>query len=206
MPSRFEFRSEHDAALRYFYVPAVPRPPAVQTQWVSFRFRSEGMVRHSPGSHFAIVLAAELGFAEDGRPITISGRGMTLGDTSAAWAPPDNPHAAAPGFGGARGAQIESFWTTGNFIYREHRLLDRGLADATNYHVHLHVNAGRWIAFWILGDDGRPLDPRGHTCVQDRVEHPVTPDRTGLLIALGRGDVETGPWSAVFDELVWGWF
>jgi len=206
MPEQFVFRSQDDAARQYFYVPEVSRPAGATTQWLCFRFRSAGMQRHSAASHFAIALRAELGFDADGQPISISGRGITWGDTSQAWAPPDNAFAVAPGFGGARGAQVESFWAGGNFLYRQARLLDQGLVDGTNYHVHLHVSDERWVAFWVLDDAGRPIDPAGHACVQDRAEHPVAPDRTGIVIALGRAPRETGPWQAEFSELEWGWF
>lgn len=198
--------SGDDAASTYFHLAETPPPAGASTQWLSFRFLARDFFRHSPGSHFAVVLRACLGRDATGRPVSISGRGMTLGDTSQAIAPADNAHALNPGFGGARGAQAESFWPGGNFLWREARLLDDGLRDDVAYRIELHVSEQRWIAFRILDDDGCPLDPRGGVEVQDAAGHPVDVAATGVLIALGRGGGETGPWQVEFSEIRCGWF
>jgi hypothetical protein len=101
---RFVFRRDNEASRHFFEVPVVARPAGASTQWLSFRFRSEGMQRASPASHFAIVLRAELGRDAAGVPCSISGRGITWGDTSLAQRMPSNPFAQSPAFGGARGA------------------------------------------------------------------------------------------------------
>ncbi len=201
----FTFESDHDSAQRYWYLPSTVRPPQASTQWLAFRFRLDGMQRHSFESHFAVVLRARLGFDERGTPVSISGRGITLGNTSLAQPPADNPHAHAPGFGGALGTQVESFWPGGNFLYRDAALLPEGLRDDQWYRVWLHVNDERWIAF---GCDPEGDEPRAalHACVQDRASHPVIGDATGVLIGLGRGPSETGPWRAEFRDLSSGWF
>lgn len=203
--AEFVFRRDDEAARHFFEVPVVPRPDGATTQWLSFRFRSENMQRASAASHFAIVLRGELGRDAAGVPRTISGRGITWGDTSLAAIPADNPHAQAAGFGGAQGAQVESFWPGGNFLYREARLLDEGLRDGVDYHVHVHVNEARWVAFWLSDADGNALAGM-QACVQDRETHPVLPGRSGIVIALGRG-AETGEdWSARFSQIRYGWF
>ena len=183
----------------------MPRPPGCSTQWLHFRFRSEAMQRASPASHFAVVLGAELGRDAAGVPKTISGRGLTWGDTSLARLPACCPGAAAEQFGGARGAQIESFWPGGNFLYREARILDEGLRDDTDYRVHLHVRDDGWIGFWLQGEDGLPI-PQCAASVQDDPGHPVIAQRTGVVIALGRGSESGERWQARFSELAWGWF
>ena len=198
----FVFESSQDAAQHYWYLPELDRPAGATTQWLTFRFRLAAMCVHSPGSHFAIALRARLGFDAQARPTSISGRGCTLGDTSLAAPAPDNIHAMRPGFGGARGAQIESFWPGGNFLYRDSGLLPDGLRDAQWYCVRLHVNDERWIALEIESDSA----PTMRACVQDRIEHPVEGDASGVLIGLGRGPQESGAWSAEFREIACGWF
>lgn len=203
---RFEFQHHQDAAQCFFERAELPRPAGASTQWLSFRFRSEDMQRHSPASHFAIVLRARLGRDAAGVPNSISGRGVAWGDTSLAQPLPGNPHAHAPGFGGAPGAVIESFWPGGNFLHRQARLLDEGLRDGVDYTVHVHVNDQRHIAFWIAAVDGVPPQASLLAEVQDEVAHPVLDGPTGIVIALGRGPVERGPWSACFEDIRFGWF
>lgn len=202
--AEFVFRRDDDAARHFFELPRTPRPAGASTQWLCFRFRSRGMQAASPASHFAIVLRAELGRDEAGVPRTISGRGMTLGDTSAACLPARFPGAPAEAFGGARGAQIESFWPGGNFLYRNARILDEGLRDEVEYRFHLHVRDDGWCALWLADAWGVPV-PGAIAAVQDHAGHPVLPGRTGVVIALGRG-AETGEdWEARFSDLAWGW-
>lgn len=202
MSDIFRFDSSDDAADRFWYQPEIDRPAGAMTQWLAFRLRLNAMVAHSPASHFAVVLRARLGFDESNRPISISGRGLTLGDTSLAQPAPDNPHAQHAGFGGARGAQIESFWPGGNFLYRDTAVLPLGLRDDVWYRVQLHVNDARWIALQIDSDAG----DSAQACIQDRAEHPVVGDATGALIGLGRGSHETGTWSVDFRDIARGWF
>jgi hypothetical protein len=187
----FDFHSSQDESRHYWYLPEVPRPAGATTQWLAFRACFEGLVAHSPASHFAIVLRARLGFDAAGTPRTISGRGMTLGDTSLAHSP-----AGDPAFGGARGAQVESFWPGGNFLYRE-TAFEEQLRDGRWYAVELHANDERWVACTLDGVT---------RCVQDRPGHPVDGHATGALIALGRGPQETGAWRARFRDLATGWF
>src|SRR5688572_13398559 len=87
----FDFRSTDDEARHYWYLPCTERPPLATTQWLAFRVRFHDFVRHSPASHFAVALRARLGFDEAGVPRTISGRGLTLGDTSLAHDPHGDP-------------------------------------------------------------------------------------------------------------------
>lgn len=201
-PSDFQFESRHDAAQHYWYLPDVPRPEGATTQWLALRFRFEALWEHTPESHFALVLRARLGFDANQRPVSISGRGATLGDTSLAQPAAHNPFHLQPGFGGARGAQIESFWPGGNFLFRESGLCPAGLRDGVWYRLHLHVNDARWIALDIAADG----DGWERACVQDRIEHPVEADATGALIALGRGPKESGRWHAEFRDIACGWF
>lgn len=186
----FLFASGQDEALHYWYLPETRRAPGATTQWLSFRVRFEGFARHSPASHFAVVLRARLGFDAAGVPCSISGRGMTLGDTSLA-------HNAAgdAAFGGARGAQVESFWPGGNFLFRQ-AAIDAPLRDGHGYAIRLAVDDARRVEFEI---DGQVR------AVVDRAAHPVIGDATGALIALGRGPAETGDWCARFEDLATGW-
>lgn len=202
MNSDFVFASRDEAASHYWHLPEVTRPAHANTQWLAFRFRLDGMAAHSPASHFAVVLRARLGFDASLRPATISGRGLTLGDTSLAQPAPGNRYAMQPGFGGARGAQIESFWPGGNFLYRDSGVFAQGLRDHVWYRVQLHVNDARWIAVDIASEDDLPQ----RACVQDRAEHPVAVGATGALIALGRGPRDSGEWSAQFRDIACGWF
>ncbi len=203
----FDISSDDDAGAVYFHRAEVPRPATATTQWLAFRMRSDGMFARSPGSHFAVVLRARLGFDGAGRPASIAGRGMTLGDTSLALAPAANTLAFGdPAFGGARGAQIESFWPGGNFLYRDARAFDEGLRDDVDYHVELHVSDARWVAFRISDAQGLALHDPARSRVQDRATHPVPADATGVVIALGRGPAESGPWRVRFSGIAFGWF
>lgn len=197
--AEFQFCSADDEARHFFEVAKLPRPPGVRAQWLSFRFRSFDLQRHSPASHFAIVLRCELGRDANGRPISISGRGMTWGDTSLAQAPADNPYAQRGDFGGARGAQCEAFWPGGNFLHRQARLFDDGLHDQREYRIHLQVDDDGRICIRDLDDPGRVAE------AVDPLDHPVLPERTGVLIALARGPNESGRWSAQFDDIAFGW-
>ncbi|MCK7593137.1 hypothetical protein [Pseudomarimonas salicorniae] len=203
--ARFVFRRDHEASRHFFEVPEVARPDGATTQWLCFRFRSEGMQAASPASHFAVVLRAELGRDAEGVPRTISGRGLTWGDTSQALRPASFPGAPGDRFGGARGAQIESFWPGGNFLFREARLLDEGLRDEVDYRVHLHVRDDGWCGFWLADDRGQPL-PGQSASVRDHPGHPVIAGRSGVVIALGRGAETGADWEAQFEDLAWGWF
>lgn len=200
----FRFTHRDADAEHFFHRPQTTRPTGAATQWLCFRFRSDGMFTHSPASHWAIVLRARLGLDAAHRPESISGRGITLGDTSLAVAPADNAFAQVPGFGGARGVQVESFWPGGNFLHARAQALPEGLRDGVDYRVSLHVSDARWVAF-AIAQDAAALPPPD-VCVRDRVEHPVIADATGVLIALGRGAHETGPWSVCFSEIATGWF
>jgi hypothetical protein len=202
--AEFRFCRDDQASRHFFEVPVVARPAGVETQWLCFCFRSRGMQTASPASHFAVVLRAELGRDAGGQPCSISGRGLTLGDTSQAATPAHCPGAEASRFGGARGLQVESFWPGGNFLYRGARLLDAGLRDDTDYRVHLHVRDDRWVGVWLAAADGEPL-PGQHVAVQDHPGHPVLAERSGVIIALGRGAENGAFWEARFSEIAWGW-
>jgi hypothetical protein len=191
----FRFRAGDDAARHYWYLPETSRPASARCQWLRFRFRPDDFARHSPASHFAIVLRARLGFDGSGTPVSISGRGITLGDTSQAQ--PAHPLAFDPAFGGARGAQIESFWPGGNFLYHEAALLPQGLQDGIEYTVRIEVDDARRIELRI--DDAPPV------AVVDRAAHPVIEGATGVLIALGRGAEQGEDWQASFRDIASGW-
>lgn len=197
----FIFDHRDDAARHYWWVPEVARGPGQHTQWLEFRIRPGGMAAHSPASHFAIVLRAHLGRDAEGRPLSISGRGMTFGDTSQAYPLPGNVHALEPGFGGARGCQIESFWQGGNFLYRDSALLPDGLSDELWYTVRLEVDDDRHVSLMVLPDGGAVQAAR----LRDRAAHPVQEGAGGILIGLGRGPAETGPWRAEFRDIACGW-
>lgn len=203
--NNFRFHSSQNEREHFWYVPQCPRPSAlVSTQWLSFRFRSHGMLSCSPASHFAVVLRARLRFDVDAKPVSISGRGITLGDTSLATPSSSLPDAIRSRFGGSRGTQIESFWPGGNFLFRETALFAEGLQDRREYRVHVHVNDARWIGYGVCQDpDPTPGPIRG---VRDLVDHPVDEDAVGVLIALGRGAQESGDWSAEFLQIATGWF
>jgi hypothetical protein len=189
-------------AVQYWYLAASAPPPGATTQWLAFRLRLHDFVAHTPGSHFAIALRARLGYAAGGAPAWISGRGMTFGDTSQAQPPPLDAHAQAGGFGGARGAQIESFWQGGNFLYADTARLAGGLEDGRWYAIELHVSQTRWIAFAVTPEGGATE----RASIQDRATHPVVPDATGVLIGIGRGAQETGSWRVELRDLATGWF
>ena len=199
------FTSSDDPRQAYFHLPETARPPGMDTQWLRFRFRSEGLLSNSPGTHLAVALRARLGFSEAGVADTISGRGIALGDTSAAAPPPGHPLSDRPEFGGARGATVESFWPRGNFLYRAAGVLPDGLQDHRWYQVGVEVDEDRWIAFRIADDAGQVLHPEPLSRVQDAAAHPVIPGATGVVIALGRDLREHGPWRAEIRDLRHGW-
>jgi hypothetical protein len=199
--SAFRFASTDDAARCYWYRDDGAKPPGASLQWLHFRFRSLGFITHSPASHFAIALRARLGIDPAGTPVSISGRGMTLGDTS--HASPGHALANAPGYGGARGAQIESFWPGGNFLYRDAACVSQGIRDAIWYRIELSVDDARRIELRIEAED--ELARREYASVIDRLEHPVLTQAGAFLIALGRGPDESGPWVAEFDDIHYGW-
>lgn len=201
MELRLDSDADERAAL--LHVAETVRPATAAVQWLAFRFRSDGLLTHSPGSHFAVVLRARVGRDAAGEPASLSGRGMTLGDTSAAYPPPGHPLSDRPGFGGARGAGVESFWPGGNFLYRDTAVLPDGLVERCWYAVRLEVDDARWIRFQIAAADGR--HPQAAACVQDRSEHPVLAGATGVLIGLGRDRRETGPWSVELRDIRFGW-
>jgi hypothetical protein len=202
----FEFDSRQNEQEHFWYLPHTPRPAGAHTQWLSFRFRLERMIEHSPASHFAIVLRARLGLESNARPVSISGRGITLGDTSLATPGDDLAQDKRLKFGGSRGAQIESFWPGGNFLFRDTALQPTGLRDACWYRVHVHVGDRCWIGFGVQPEpigEAEPGDVRG---VRDLVGDSVQDDDSGLLIALGRGPCEAGNWKAEFRQIASGWF
>ena len=198
--SSFDFASD-DPPGHYWYLPQTARPPRARTQWLAFRLRLHRFIAHTPASHFAIVLRARLGFDEAGRAVSISGRGMTFGDTSQAQPADGNPYSLAAGFGGARGAQIESFWPGGNFLYQAACLLPAGIEDDVDYGIELRVDDERWIEMRVTAEGCAPLRAR----IQDRAEHPVIADATGVLIGIGRGPTETGAWHAELRNISTGW-
>jgi hypothetical protein len=196
----FDFASD-DPPDHYWYLPQTARPPRAKTQWLAFRLRLFGFVAHTPASHFAIVLRARLGFDAAGRAESISGRGMTFGDTSQAQPAAANPHAFAAGFGGARGAQAESFWPGGNFLYQETSVLPAGIEDDVEYGIELRVDEQRWIELCVSRAGSLPQRAR----IQDHARHPVVPDATGALIGIGRGPAESGAWRAELRDIATGW-
>lgn len=196
----FDFAST-DPDGHYWYRPETLRPSHAATQWLSFRLRLHHFVAHTPASHFAIVLRARLGFDASGRACSISGRGMTFGDTSQAHPAPGNAWAQAPGYGGVRGAQVESFWPGGNFLYADAAVLPGGLQDGRWYAIELSVDDQRQVELTVTPEGSPPQRAR----VQDRAGHPVVADATGVLVGLGRGGGETGAWRAELRELACGW-
>lgn len=206
MSGHFRIGDTDDPA-RCFYEIAVTEPTSVaRTQWLSFVFRGHDFVRHAPASHFAVILGATLVRDAAGVPTALSGRGITLGDTSGATPLPCIPQSRRSGFGGARGAQIESFWPGGNFLYRGAVLLADYLQDAVDYRVELDVDRDRRISASITRDTAAPADQaRVRAEVQDDPMHPVLAAGTGVLIVLARGPGETGPWSAEFSDIRTGW-
>ena len=200
----FRIDSDDEPTSRFFEVADVARPAGAATQWLSFRFRSEGLSRHSPGSHFAVILQARLVRDAHGRPSALSGRGIALGNTIEAFASESNTHALGhPGFGGARGMVLESFWPGGNFLYRDAVTLDAPLEDGRDYFVHIHARIDRWFSAWLDEDDKTATSRIA--CVRDSDAHPVI-EASGILIVLARGGGETGAWSVSFDEIGYGWF
>ncbi len=202
----YRLTSDDDESACCFHCARTSRVDGATTQWLSFRVRSNGLFRHSPGSHFAIVARARLGFDPKGRPSSISGRGLSLGDTSAASGAHCRGFAHHAAFGGARGVQVESFWPGGNFLWRETGRLDDGLRDGVDYHVQLHVSDERWIAYRIEGVVDGATVAAAAAQIRDAAEHPVAADATGIVIALGRGRGETGPWQVEFSAIEYGWF
>lgn len=198
--SNFAFASD-DPPGHYWYLPQTARPPRAHTQWLAFRLRLHRFVAHTPASHFAIVLRTQLRFDEGGRAVSISGRGMTFGDTSQAPPAPGNPHALAAGFGGARGAQVESFWPGGNFLYQAAAVLPAGIQDDVDYAIELRVDDARWVELCVSATGGPPQRAR----ILDRAEHPVIADATGVLIGIGRGPAESGAWRAALRDIATGW-
>jgi hypothetical protein len=200
-PASFVFDHLDREATHYFWVPDVARDAGSHRQWLRCRVRLHSMIAHSPASHFAIVLRAQLQFDAHGTPVAISGRGAAFGDTSLAAPPPSNPHAHAGGFGGSRGCQIESFWVGGNFLHRDSALLPEGLRDDVWYDLSLEVDDERGIELRIA--------PQGEAVqaarVRDRAAHPVIEGAQGVLIALGRAPHEHGPWHAEFHDIETGW-
>ena len=198
---RFDFDSSREASRHYWYLPRVARVRGARVQWLDFDFRLRDFIRHSPASHFAVVLRARLGFASDGTPCSISGRGLALGDTSQATLPPVDAPGGSQGFGGSRGVVVESFWPGGNFLYRDTARLPRGLLDSRWFRVRLEVDDDRNVRYRLASDFAEPHS----AAIRDRAAHPVDVDADGALIALGRGPNETGPWSVEFRNIRCGW-
>lgn len=199
----FLIGSGDDERRHMFHLEATTRPPGAQAQWLSFRFRSLGLVSRSPGSHFAIVLHCAVGRDHQGLPTSLSGRGMTLGDTSEAHCPQGDPRHGDASFGGSRGMQVESFWPGGNFLYRATALFDDGLAEDAWYEVRLATDEARRVVLCARGPgDAAPRRVE----VVDRAAHPVVPGATGVLIGLGRDrSRESGDWRAEFRDIAHGW-
>lgn len=202
----FRIDSNDEPGSHFFEVPETERPEGATTQWLSFRFRCEGLTRHSPGSHFAVILLAHLVRDEAGAPLALSGRGIALGNTIEAFAAPTNLHACGhPDYGGSRGLVLESFWPGGNFLFREACVLDTPLEDGRDYVLHVHARADGWFAAWVDAEASTCERAGKVACVRDAEAHPVIP-ATGILIALARGANESGPWSVTFDRIGFGWF
>lgn len=202
----FLIGSDHDERRHMLHVPRTERPAGADTQWLAFRFRSHGFVSRSPGSHFAIVLRCAVGRDPDGLPQSLSGRGMTLGDTSAAHVPEGDARHGDPQYGGSRGMQVESFWPGGNFLYRDSALFDDGLGESRWYRVRLAVDDARLVTLEAGARRGLWSRRVERARISDRADHPVVPDASGVLIGLGRDRAgETGPWRAEFRDIAFGW-
>jgi hypothetical protein len=173
------------------------------TQWLSFRFRSEGVFTHT-GAHIAVLLRSQA-TAQWNR-----GRGFIFGHQNLV---PGDPNACPAGGPGTAHAQPESWWTTtsgstqtqAGFVWGPPLCSAPTLRDHRDYEVAIHVADGGWIAYWITDIESQA---QISTSLRDTVnaESDLIDTLTGYSLALVFGATQSASWRIRFYDIGSGWF
>ena len=195
------------------HVAGTPRPvyPAghpragqrMATQWLSFKFRSEGVFTHTAG-HVAVILRSQSTASWN------RGRGFIFGHQNLAGG---DPNVCQVGAEGTAHAQPESWWTITNGPTQEQRGFVWGpplcseptILDHREYEVAVHVADGGWIAYWITDAETRE---QISAALRDTVneESALVDGLTGYSLALVFGSSPSASWRIRFHEISAGWF
>jgi hypothetical protein len=175
----------------------------MRTQWLVFKFRSEG-VFGSTTAHIAVIGRAE------GTATWSRGRGFALGHLIL---PPGQPGACPPAPVGMAYAQPETWWTelkADRQISRSHVFgpplcSPASITDFHDYEVAMHVADGGWGAFWIIdlaiGEQLAAIAWRD----QINAESDLVDGLTGYALALVFG-ASSSAWRFKTYDIRSGWF
>jgi hypothetical protein len=172
------------------------------TQWLSFRFRSEGVFTHT-GAHVAVILRSQ-STADWNR-----GRGFIFGHQNLH---PSDPNACPAGEPGTAHAQPESWWTVTSgatqsavkYVWGPPLCSAPVIRDERDYEVAIHVADGGWIAYWITDIESRQ---QISTALRDTLnaESDLVDGLTGYSLALVFG-TSLASWRIRFYDIGSGWF
>lgn len=211
LPRHFDKAAGEGAFLHHVAGTARPRHPEghaqagqpFSTQWLSFRFRSEGLFANT-GGHVAVILRSQSTAAWN------RGRGFIFGHQNLL---PSDPNACPAGEPGSAHAQPESWWTATSGATQAQRGFVWGpplcsaptIRDGRDYEVMVHVADGGWIAYWITdAASGDQLT----ASLQDTLseESALVDSLTGYSLALVFGLSARASWRIRFDDIRSGWF
>ena len=173
------------------------------TQWLSFRFRSEGVFRRT-GAHVAVILRSQSTAGWN------RGRGFIFGHQNLL---PDDPNACPAGEPGTAHAQPETWWTVtsgaaqvaANHVWGPPLCSAPAIRDGRDFQVAIHVADGGWIAYWITD---LATKAQITTTLRDTVngEADLVDGLTGYSLALVFGASQAESWRIRFDDIACGWF
>jgi hypothetical protein len=173
------------------------------TQWLSFRFRSEGVFSRTR-AHVAVILRSQSTAAWN------RGRGFIFGHQNLL---PSDPNACPAGEPGTAHAQPETWWTVtsgttqtpANFVWGPPLCSAPTILDEHDYAVAIHVADGGWIAYWITDIASQA---QLSTALRDTVnaESDLVDGLTGYSLALVFGAAQAASWRIRFSDIASGWF
>lgn len=173
------------------------------TQWLSFRFRSEGVFTHT-SAHVAVLLRSQA-TAQWNR-----GRGFIFGHQNLL---PGDPNACPVGEPGTAHAQPESWWTVrsastqtqASFVWGPPLCSTPTIRDLRDYQVNVHVADGGWIAYWITDIESQAQIAAS---LRDTVnaDSDLVDSLTGYSLALVFGTSQSASWRIRFYDIGSGWF
>ncbi len=173
------------------------------TQWLVFRFRSEGLFT-ATHAHVAVIGRSQATAAWN------RGRGFVFGHQVLL---PDDPNACPVGPAGSAHAQPETWWTAStaatqaqrNHVWGPPLCSTPSILDFRDYQVALHVADGGWVAFWIVDVETNEQISVGW---QDTInaESELVDGLTGYALALVNGASRSQPWRFIIHDIRAGWF
>lgn len=210
LPRHFDTAAGDGAYLHHVAGTLRPTYPAghpqagqrMQTQWLSFRFRSDGVFAHT-GAHVAVILRSQSTAAWN------RGRGFVFGRQVLL---PGDPNACAAGPPGTAHAQPETWWTTStstgqlphSFVWGADLCSAPVIRDGRDYAVRLQVSDGGAIDYRV-SDLEQPLVVEAS--LQDTVngESALVDGLTGYSLAMVFASARGQAWRMRFDDIASGW-